>query len=68
MIGRPRPTTSQHRVRWKDIPSTDDRQRPSDTRDRGLAAAEQWIGQHPAVSLGLALIAGVSLGWLIKRR
>ncbi len=29
---------------------------------------EHWIGEHPAICLGLAVVAGVSLGWLIKRK
>jgi hypothetical protein len=29
---------------------------------------EQWIADHPALCVGIALIAGVSLGWLIKRK
>lgn len=33
-----------------------------------LQGVEGWIGQHPAVCLGAAMVAGVALGWLIKRR
>lgn len=33
-----------------------------------LASAESVIGDHPAISLAVALSAGVMIGWLIKRR
>jgi hypothetical protein len=30
--------------------------------------ARTWIGRHPAVSLGAAMVVGALLGWAIKRR
>lgn len=32
-----------------------------------LESIEHWVGEHPALCLGLALVMGVSVGWLIKR-
>jgi hypothetical protein len=29
---------------------------------------ESWVVEHPAMSLGVALIAGAGVGWLVKRR
>ena len=28
---------------------------------------EEWIGKHPVVCVGTAIVIGVALGWLIKR-
>lgn len=33
-----------------------------------LRVAEIWVGAHPAAALGLALLAGAGVGWLVKRR
>jgi ElaB/YqjD/DUF883 family membrane-anchored ribosome-binding protein len=30
--------------------------------------ATQWVREHPEVALTTAVVAGVVLGWLIKRR
>ena len=36
--------------------------------ERWRAALEDWIGQHPVTSIAVAALAGVTLGWLVKRR
>jgi hypothetical protein len=43
-------------------------QRPAADEKPWLAIVNSWIGEHPALSLGAALVVGVTLGWLIKRR
>ena len=30
--------------------------------------ATRWIAEHPEAALGAAVVTGVVLGWLIKRR
>jgi len=30
--------------------------------------ATRWVAEHPEAALGAAVITGVVLGWLIKRR
>ena len=30
--------------------------------------ATQWVKEHPEVALTTAVVAGVVLGWLVKRR
>jgi len=32
------------------------------------AKTMQWIREHPAVSTGAALLLGVVVGWIIKRK
>lgn len=29
---------------------------------------QDWVVEHPAAALGVALIVGAGVGWLIKRR
>ena len=33
-----------------------------------LGTIETWIGRHPYAVIGLGLVVGVTLGWLVKRR
>lgn len=38
------------------------------TWERVLRSTEQWLVEHPAICLSGAVIMGVALGWLVKRR
>ncbi len=33
-----------------------------------MKQATHWIVEHPEIALGAAIVTGVVLGWLIKRR
>lgn len=33
-----------------------------------MKQATDWIVEHPEIALGAAVVTGVVLGWLIKRR
>lgn len=33
-----------------------------------MKQATHWIVEHPEIALGAAVVTGVVLGWLIKRR
>jgi ElaB/YqjD/DUF883 family membrane-anchored ribosome-binding protein len=35
---------------------------------KALQYVEDWVGDHPATAVGIALALGVTLGCLIKRR
>lgn len=35
---------------------------------RVLGKLEKTITEHPVAALGVAIAAGISLGWLVKRR
>ena len=36
--------------------------------ERALESTEHWIGRHPTMCVGAALLFGVMVGWLVKRR
>lgn len=36
--------------------------------DRTRERIEAFIAAHPAISLGAALVAGITLGWWVKRK
>ena len=42
--------------------------RPGGDRTEWKDAIEGYIAANPGISLGVALLAGVLLGWIIKRR
>lgn len=67
MIDYPRPVT-----RPRSGSNSDPQRVPAEQHSGGandyLRIAETWVGTHPAVALGLALLAGAGVGWLIKRR
>lgn len=43
--------------------------RPAAERAEGLRQqTEVWIGKHPTLCVSMALLLGVGLGWLVKRR
>jgi hypothetical protein len=46
-----------------------ERQRDSAARSWAEAALQfkTWVGDRPALAVGTAFIAGVTLGWMIKR-
>ena len=64
--------------RIKDLWDTGTRQatslaeRPRHTRDAGRTEWGEWIEQrlaaHPTLTLSAGLLAGVLIGWLVKRR
>lgn len=33
-----------------------------------LKPIDRWIGRHPAISIGIAIAAGVTIGCFVKRR
>jgi len=33
-----------------------------------MQQASQWVAEHPEIALTTAVVTGVVLGWLIKRR
>jgi len=44
---------------------------PQDLQARAnlwLQQGSQWVAEHPEIALTTAVVAGVVLGWLIKRR
>lgn len=56
-----------------DVPRTGPRSLSEDRTASGKSGnwqqtAERWIISYPAVSVGLAITAGVLAGWAIKRR
>jgi ElaB/YqjD/DUF883 family membrane-anchored ribosome-binding protein len=44
------------------------RSTPSEQPSHWTQTLEQWIADHPALCLGAAVAAGVTIGWFIKRR
>ena len=62
--------------RIKDLWATGTRQATSLSRtraeDQQQAGWTDWLGErfsgHPALTLGIGLAVGVTIGWLIKRR
>jgi ElaB/YqjD/DUF883 family membrane-anchored ribosome-binding protein len=43
--------------------------RPSpDAAPRWSEVVEHWVGEHPVACVAAAVLAGATLGWLIKRR
>ena len=38
-----------------------------DPEDDAGRSVEDWIGDHPIVSIAAALVVGAALGWIIKR-
>lgn len=38
------------------------------SRQRWVEAVEHWVGEHPVACVAAAVLAGATLGWLIKRR
>lgn len=35
---------------------------------RALGAITDQIGHHPGIAIGIAVTAGILLGWMVKRR
>jgi hypothetical protein len=42
--------------------------RAAPLRERARGMLESTIGKHPAAAFGAAVVAGIALGWWIKRR
>ncbi|MCR9116666.1 MAG: hypothetical protein NXI22_06920 [bacterium] len=40
---------------------------PLDAVRSTITSAEKMIGEHPVAALGLAIVAGVAIGWMVKR-
>jgi hypothetical protein len=71
MISTPRTERPGHPTRFarSDAPAAGVRSIAASERSSGWTRTlEQWIADHPALCLGAAVAAGVTIGWFIKRR
>lgn len=67
MIDYPRPATPLRSGRGSEPQQVPAEQQSGDASDY-LRVAETWVGAHPAAALGVALVVGAGVGWLLKRR